>query len=85
MQDTSVETFSIFLHYLYTDQADINLSNAMDVLVLADAYCMKRLVNICECYIKERIEKSVMEDKTEPEIDVVRTLLKSQVRLHCLS
>ena len=46
--DTKAETFLSLLEYLYTDDTDISIYNAMDLFQLADRFAVDRLKRLCE-------------------------------------
>ena len=51
----------------------------MEVLVLGDKYCQKRLVNLCELYISKEIDRNVSIDIVKSDVSVIDILLKAQV------
>ncbi|KAH3847086.1 hypothetical protein DPMN_089400 [Dreissena polymorpha] len=57
--NTTKETFVTFLEYLYTDHSAIEHSDAVHIIVLADEYGQKRLLNLCELYITNDVNRSV--------------------------
>ena len=75
------ETFLALLEYLYTDHAPIDESDSVGILVLADEYCQKRLVNLCELYITKEIDRSVTKRIERSEVDVIGLLLNAQVHV----
>lgn len=50
-------------------------------MVLADEYGQTRLVNMCELYITEEVDRNVTGRIEETEIDVIGILITSQVWL----
>ncbi|XP_052256047.1 rho-related protein racA-like [Dreissena polymorpha] len=76
--NTTKETFVAFLEYLYTDHSPIEDSDAVGIMVLADEYGQKRLVNLCELYITKEVDRSVSKRIEKSEIDVIGILLTSQ-------
>ncbi|OWF34062.1 rho-related protein racA-like [Mizuhopecten yessoensis] len=76
--DTSAECFLALLEYLYTDHSPIEEIEVMELLVLADKYGQKRLMNLCELYIGKEIDKSVAKNIEKAEIDVIGLLHTSQ-------
>ncbi|WAR24339.1 RACA-like protein [Mya arenaria] len=56
--NTTEETFLAFLEYLYTDHSPIEDSDAVVIIVLADEYGQRRLINLCELYITKEIDRS---------------------------
>jgi Rho family protein len=78
--DTKTENFLAFLEYLYTDNLPKANFDPMGVLVLADQYLQSRLKNLCELYIRNKINHhNQMQMQIDPaEIDVIGLLLKAQ-------
>jgi len=54
--DVSYASFLCVLRYLYTDQADLSLDNAMEIFIAADRFCIERLKRICEKTILNSID-----------------------------
>ena len=77
---TSSESFLAFLEYLYTDHSPIEETDSVGLLVLADEYGQKRLLNLCELYITKEVDKHVAKNIEKSDIDVIGLLLTSQVR-----
>ena len=77
--NTTEETLLAFLEYLYTDHSPIEESDSVALMVLADEYGQKRLVNLCELYITKEIDRSVTKRIERAEIDVIGLLLTAQV------
>ena len=77
--DTSVETFTAFLEYLYSDHAPVEDVDSVGLLQLADRYCVPRLVNLCELYIPKEVDRSVSKNIEKSDIDVIGLLHISQV------
>jgi N-acetylneuraminic acid mutarotase len=48
LPEVELETFLLLLEYLYTDQVDLTIENAVDVFVLADRFSVERLQKLCE-------------------------------------
>ncbi|XP_045160594.2 rho-related protein racA-like isoform X2 [Mercenaria mercenaria] len=76
--NTTEETFLAFLEYLYTDHSPIEENDAVGILVLADEYGQRRLVNLCELYITKEVDRSVTKQIEKSDIDVIGLLLTSQ-------
>ncbi|OWF34060.1 rho-related protein racA-like [Mizuhopecten yessoensis] len=76
--DTSAECFLALLEYLYTDHAPAEDIEATELLVLADRYGVKRLVDLCELYIAKEVDRSVTTNIEKAEIDVIGILHTSQ-------
>jgi hypothetical protein len=53
-----VDSFPLFLKYLYTGQCRINIESAMPLLSLADKYNIKDLTNLCKTYMMKNIALS---------------------------
>ena len=79
IHETSLETFLALLEYLYSDHAPIEDVDSVELLQLADRYCLSRLVNLCELYITKEVERSISKNIAKADIDVVGLLLVSQV------
>lgn len=56
----------------------------MGILVLADQYCLPRLVRLCELYITLAVDRAVSKNIKKAEVDVIGLLLTSQVMLHIM-
>lgn len=76
--NTTAETFLAFLEYLYSDHSPIEENDAVAILVLADEYGQRRLMNLCELYITKEVDRSVTKQIEKSEIDVIGLLLTSQ-------
>ncbi|XP_021342736.1 rho-related protein racA-like [Mizuhopecten yessoensis] len=76
---TSVECFLALLEYLYTDHSPIQEVDVMGLIVLADLYDQKGLMNICELYVTKEVDRSVTKRIEQAEIDVIGLLLTSQM------
>ncbi|XP_048780651.2 rho-related protein racA-like isoform X2 [Ostrea edulis] len=79
LQDVTSECFSALLEYLYTDHAPIEDGDSVGIMVLADEYCQKRLINLCELYITKEVDRSVTKQIEKSDIDVIGLLLTSQL------
>lgn len=67
------------LEYLYADNATIEEGDASDIMVLADRFCIPRLVTLCELYFTKKVDK-MFETKVSDWVEyVVNLLLLSQV------
>lgn len=62
------------------DHSAIEKSDAVRLLVLADEYGLLRLVDFCELYISEEINKSTRKQLQQSDIDVIDLLLTAQVK-----
>jgi RCC1 and BTB domain-containing protein len=54
--DVKYEHYLAFLKYLYTDRAEFNTEDAVELLGLANEHCNERLKRICEKKIKKGID-----------------------------
>ena len=79
IHETPVDMFLAFLEYLYSDQAPVEDVDSVGLLQLADSYCVPQLVNLCELYITEEVDRSVSKNIENSDIDVIGLLLISQV------
>ena len=69
------------LEYLYTDFAKKDDKSVIDLLILADEYCLPHLVNSCELYLTLHIGSLITRsiyDLTN-EIDIVDLLHQAKV------
>mmetsp|Transcript_61128 Transcript_61128/g.107367 ORF Transcript_61128/g.107367 Transcript_61128/m.107367 type:complete len:254 (-) Transcript_61128:199-960(-) len=48
VHDVKYSTFLLVLHYLYTDEVQIQIDNAMDLFQVADRFGLDRLKRLCE-------------------------------------
>ncbi|XP_060078505.1 rho-related protein racA-like [Ylistrum balloti] len=78
IQATTSECFLALLEYLYTDQAPIEQTDVISLIVLADKYGLKRLTNLCELHITKEVNKSVIKTIEKADIDVIGLLQSSQ-------
>ncbi|XP_013385052.1 rho-related protein racA [Lingula anatina] len=79
LSDVTSECFLAFLEYLYTDHAPIEDGDSVGIMVLADEYCQRRLVNLCELYITKEVDRSCRDNIEKSDIDVIGLLLTSQI------
>ncbi|XP_069121947.1 rho-related protein racA-like isoform X2 [Argopecten irradians] len=75
---STAECFLALLEYLYTDHSPIEEIEVVGLLVLADEYGQKRVMNLCELYITKEVDKSVTKNIEKSEIDVIGLLHTSQ-------
>jgi len=75
---TTADIFLAVLEYIYTDHAPIEDGDAVGIMVLADQYCLPRLVRLCELYITLAVDRAVSRNIQKAEIDVIGLLLTSQ-------
>lgn len=76
--DTPVDNFLALLEYLYTDHAPIEEGDSTGILVLANEYCIERLITLCELYISKEVDRAIANGIEKAEINVVGLLLDSQ-------
>lgn len=69
------------LEYLYTDHAPIEEGDSVEIMVLADRFCLPRLVTLCELYITKKVDSAIQKRVADGTNDVSNLLLTSQVRL----
>lgn len=77
--DGSLECFLAFLEYLYTDHAPIEDVDSVGIMIMADLYRQKRLLNLCELYISKEVDRSVTKNIEKADIDVIGLLLTAQL------
>jgi len=78
--DTSLQSFLAVLEYLYTDHAPIEERDSVEIMILADRFCLPRLVTLCELYITKKVDSSIQKRIADGTSDVINLLLTSQVR-----
>ena len=78
--NTTHDNFLVLLEYLYTNRAPIEESDTVGIMILANQFCLPRLVTLCEYYITMEVEHSFSKDTEKPDIDVLSLFLTSQVR-----
>ena len=79
LQDITSDCFLALLEYLYSDHAPIEEGDSVGIMVLADEYCQRRLINLCELYITKEVDRNVTKRIEKSDIDVIGLLLTSQV------
>lgn len=68
MHETSKEALTTFLEFVYIGETrSLSQVNAMEVLALADRFCLPRLVSLCEAFVSVRL-LSWGEDLRDPEM-----------------
>lgn len=78
IQYASLESFLALLEYLYTDHAPIEEGDSVEIMALADRFCLPRLVTLCELYITKKVDKAVQKKVADGTDDVIDLLLTSQ-------
>eukprot|EP00118_Oscarella_pearsei_P021081 m.234370 g.234370 ORF g.234370 m.234370 type:complete len:468 (+) comp40109_c0_seq16:1043-2446(+) len=76
---TSLECFLALLEYLYTDHAPVEETDSVGLLVLANRFCLPRLVTLCELYIPKEVDRATANCIAEADIDVIGLLLTCQM------
>nr|XP_022308728.1 rho-related protein racA-like [Crassostrea virginica] len=79
LQDITSDCFLALLEYLYSDHAPIEEGDSVGIMVLADEYCQRRLINLCELYITKEVDRNVTKRIEKSDIDVIGLLLTSQI------
>ncbi|ELT89665.1 hypothetical protein CAPTEDRAFT_145181 [Capitella teleta] len=77
-EDTTLDEFLAFLEYLYSDHSPIEECDSVGILMLADRFCMSRIVNLCELYITKEVDRSVQKNIQKSNMDVIGLLLLAQ-------
>lgn len=72
------ESFLSFLEYMYSDHANFENVDVFEVLKLADMYCQKRLLSMCEYCIARKAQGWTLKKRADL---VFQILLGIQVRL----
>ena len=80
IQDASLESFLALLEYLYTDHVPIEKGDSVEIMLLADRFCLPRLVTLCELYITKKVDRAVQKKVADGTSDVINLLLTSQVQ-----
>lgn len=59
VENISVNSFLVFLKFLYTGNIneDIKMNNILNILKLADRYSVKKLIKICNEFLKTKLNK----------------------------
>ena len=52
----------------------------MEIMVLADRFCLPRLVTLCELYITKKVDATIQKRVADGTSDVINLLFTSQVR-----
>ncbi|XP_033726797.1 rho-related protein racA-like [Pecten maximus] len=76
---TSAKCFLALLEYIYTDQSPMEEAQVTSLIVLADRFNQKRLINMCELYATKEVERSVTKQIEHSEIDAIGLLLAAQM------
>ena len=79
IRDASLQSFLAVLEYLYTDHAPIEEGDSVEIMILADRFCLPRLVTLCELYITKKVDSSIQKRVADGASDVINLLLTSQV------
>ena len=78
-----MKSFLALLVFLYTDTVptDMTVSDYRDLLVLADRFCLPRLISVCEGAIVDRISAEIKKKRLNSAQcnDVINLLLTGQV------
>ena len=56
----------------------------MEIMILADRFCLPRLVTLCELYITKKVDSSIQKRVADGASDVINLLLTSQVHVKLL-
>ena len=67
----TLDTFMAFLEYLYTDHSPIEDGDSFGILVVANQYCVPRLLTLCELYISKHAERAVQKSIKDAKIDIM--------------
>ncbi|KAL9981519.1 hypothetical protein ACROYT_G010227 [Oculina patagonica] len=78
IKDASLQSFLALLEYLYTDHAPIEEGDSVEIMILADRFCLPRLVTLCELYITKKVDSSIQKRVADGTSDVINLLLTSQ-------
>ncbi|XP_061178131.1 rho-related protein racA-like [Saccostrea echinata] len=61
----TTESFLLFLDYLYSDHVDFESADVLEVLKIADMYCQKRLLTICEYCIAQKARSWTLKKRAD--------------------
>lgn len=78
IRDTTLQSFLALLEYLYTDHAPIEEGDSVEIMVLADRFCLPRLVTMCELYTTKKVDSLIQKRVADGTKDVINLLLTSQ-------
>lgn len=78
IKDTTLQSFLALLEYLYTDHAPIEEGDSVEIMVLADRFCLPRLVTMCELYTTKKVDSLIQKRVSDGTKDVINLLLTSQ-------
>ena len=81
IQDVSLENFLAILEYLYTDHAPIEEGDSVGIMILANRFCLPRLVTLCEVSITKKMDSVIQKRVADVTSDIIKLLLTSKVRL----
>ena len=79
LPDTHLCSFLALLEFLYTDHAPICDVNGTGLLLIADKYGISKLVNYCEIYIINMLDKLTKSSSDYAAQDIIDALLTAQV------
>ncbi|XP_076091578.1 rho-related protein racA-like isoform X1 [Mytilus galloprovincialis] len=78
LPDTHLCSFLALLEFLYTDHAPICDVNGTGLLLIADKYGISKLVNYCEIYIINMLDKLTKSSSDYAAQDIIDALLTAQ-------
>ena len=75
-----------FLQYVYTDEVNLDVHDALDVLTVANQFCLPRLVSLCEVWLEKKMELSLHSSKRKSDRtgELVDLIVTAQVNYMCL-
>lgn len=79
LPNTQLDSFLALLEFLYTDHAPIHDANCTELLLTADKYGILKLVNYCEIYIINMLDKLNESSSDNAVKDIIDALLTAQV------
>ncbi|XP_076091583.1 rho-related protein racA-like [Mytilus galloprovincialis] len=79
LPDTHLDSFLALLEFLYADHAPIHDVNCTELLLIADKYGVLKLVNYCEIYIINMLDKLTKSSSDYAVQDIIDALLTAQV------
>ena len=80
LPDTHLGSFLALLEFLYTDHAPICDVKGNGLLLIADKYGISKLVNYCEIFIINQLDKLTESSRNNAVEDIIDALLMAQVK-----
>lgn len=70
-----------FLEYLYTDELNFDDHDPIEVLKVANQFCVSRLVTLCEVWLEQKMEIALWNSKKKSDraVELVDLIVTAQV------